>query len=356
MIREIFGTKPLHELPRSRRTVNFYAFYRKNLFRGRILLLPILFVTMMCRFLRMVGSTTTKIVREILQPEASRTKRQKSHASFAVALRKIHRMKAPGLLEAMRMRAAFDPAYCGAPPTWSFGMRVEDPPELERDMDFLQMREWERGPLRELAATNRRHVEQLQQRVRKFDFDVLGGVDSEMERRLGERAVTIAYMTNREGMRSLFCAEQWLESELPRLESPETRIPVSRLALFLAWCSRGFRRHPVARFLRTKIAHRHVSWRGRRNLRRAYRLDLDGARGVVQAWLSLPEGTSPTERARELAERFFRAHGEVSRELVALRAVQTLTVLDVRNYREAVFQLGGFADEGEDPEQATALP
>ena len=46
----------------------------------------------------------------------------------------------------------------------------------------------------------------------------------------------------------------------------------------------------------------------------------------------------------------------MSRELVALRAVQTLTVLDVRNYREAVFQLGGFADEGEDPEQATALP
>ena len=46
----------------------------------------------------------------------------------------------------------------------------------------------------------------------------------------------------------------------------------------------------------------------------------------------------------------------MSRELVALRTVQTLSVLDVRNYRDAVFHLGGFEAEGEDPELATALP
>jgi len=356
MIREIFGTKPLHELPRSKRTVNFFAFYQRRLSRGRILLLPALFAMLMVRFVLMVCSTTTKIVREILRPESSKVRRQRSHASFAVALRKIHRMKAPGLLEAMQMRTAFDPAYCGAPPTWSFGKGVEDPPELERDMDFLQMREREREALRALAAINRRHVEQLHRMVRRFDFDVLAGVDSETERRLGERAVTIAYMANREGMRSLFRAERWLESELPRLESPQTRIPVSRLALFVSWCRRGFRRHPTDIFIRTRIPQRRVSRRGRRNLRRAYRRDLDGARGVVEAWLSLPVGVSPGERARDLALRFFRAHGEVSRELVALRAVQTLSVLDIRNYREAVFQLGGFEDDGEDPGLAAALP
>ena len=46
----------------------------------------------------------------------------------------------------------------------------------------------------------------------------------------------------------------------------------------------------------------------------------------------------------------------MSRELAALRAVQSLSVLDVRNYRELVFHLGGFADEGENPEHATSLP
>lgn len=356
MIREIFGTKPLHELPRSRRTLNFFVFYQKRLSGGRVLLLPILFAMMMFRFMRMIGSTTTRIVREILRPETTKTTRKKSHASFAVALRKIHRMKAPGLLEAMQMRVAFDPAYCGAPPTWSFGKLVEDPPELERDMDFLHMRERERETLRELADANRRHVEQLRQMVRRLDFDVLATVGSEMERRLGERAVTIAYMTNREGMRSLFRAQEWLEQELPRIESRETHIPVSRLGLFFSWCARGFRAHPVDHFIRTRIPQRRGSRRGRRNLRRAYRVDLDGARSIVQAWLALPEDTLPSAHARQLALEFFRAHGEVSRELVALRAVQTLSVLDIRNYREAVFQLGGFEADGEDAAQATALP
>jgi hypothetical protein len=356
MIREIFGTKPLHELPRSQRTVNFFVFYRQKLSRGRVLLLPFLFVVMMFRFVKMILAKTTSIVREILQPEISQAKREKSHAAFAVALRKIHRMKAPGLLEAMRMRSAFDPAYCGAPPTWSFGMKVEDPPELERDMDFLQMRAREREGMRELAATNRRRVEELRRMVRGLDFDVPAAVESEMERRFGERAVTIAYMTDREGMRSLFRAEQWLERELPMLESPQTRIAAAWLATFLAWCRRGFRSHPVNRLIRTHVGDRHVSWRGRRNLRRAYLHDLDGARTIVHTWLSLPPGAAPSDHARNLVRKFFRAHGEVSRELVALRAVQTLSVLDVRNYREAVFRLGGFEQEGEDPELASAVP
>jgi hypothetical protein len=51
------------------------------------------------------------------------------------------------------------------------------------------------------------------------------------------------------------------------------------------------------------------------------------------------------------------AHGdEVRRELTALRAVQTLSVLDVRNYRALVFGLGGYADDGEDIRLAEQLP
>ena len=107
-------------------------------------------------------------------------------------------MKAPGLLEAMQMRTAFDPVYGGAPPTWSFGLRVEDPPELERDMDFLMMRERDRHAMRDLAATNRARVERLHRMVRRLDFEVMATVESEMERRLGERAVTIAYSPSKQ--------------------------------------------------------------------------------------------------------------------------------------------------------------
>ena len=41
---------------------------------------------------------------------------------------------------------------------------------------------------------------------------------------------------------------------------------------------------------------------------------------------------------------------------MALRAVQSLSVLDVHNYRRIVFELGGFARDGEDPAEGERLP
>ena len=105
-----------------------------------------------------------------------------------------------------------------------------------------------------------------------------------------------------------------------------------------------------------ELADREVSARGRRRFKRAWLRDDGSTRSIVASWLELPAGVTPTERARELAVQVFRANGEVSRELVALRAVQSLSVLDVRNYRDLVFQLGGYAEDGEDPEISKALP
>ena len=44
------------------------------------------------------------------------------------------------------------------------------------------------------------------------------------------------------------------------------------------------------------------------------------------------------------------------RDVLALRAVQSLAVLDVRNYRDLVFQLGDYSADGEDPQLGRALP
>ena len=50
-------------------------------------------------------------------------------------------------------------------------------------------------------------------------------------------------------------------------------------------------------------------------------------------------------------------HGPaVRRDVLALRAVQSLAVLDVRNYRDLVFRIGEFEADGEDPELGRALP
>ena len=59
---------------------------------------------------------------------------------------------------------------------------------------------------------------------------------------------------------------------------------------------------------------------------------------------------------RELVARFEVEADDTLRDLVVLRRVQSLTVLDVRNYRDIVFRLGRNAEDGEDPGLATALP
>lgn len=348
MIREIFGTRPLHQMPRSKRSINFYRSYLNLLSRGRVLLAPLFFLGVIWWSLRSVVQKTLAVVREILRPQEVGEQRESGRAPFRVALRKIHRMKAPGLLEAMHMRACFDPAYCGAPPSWSFGQQMEEEPEVERDMDFLQLRERERVEIREIAATNRQRVERLHDLVR--DVLLFDEKHDEMQRRLGERAVTIAYMTDRNGMRSLLRAERWLERELPRLEARDFYLPGSAWRSLCCWVQRGFKRHPVRRLIVERLGERRISRRGRRNLRRAWLWDEGETRAIVAAWLELPVGESPLQRASQLARDFYRASGEVSRELIALRAVQTLSVLDVRNYRDLIFQLGGYAAEGEDPE------
>lgn len=124
MVREIFGTRPVHHLPQQDRSFNPLRFYERRLSRGRVLLAPLLLAL---RFLRSFGwlvGRVRRIVREVLDPELAMQRREIGQAPFAVAQRKIHRMKAPGLLEAIRLRLELDPVYAGAPAGWSGGSAV----------------------------------------------------------------------------------------------------------------------------------------------------------------------------------------------------------------------------------------
>jgi hypothetical protein len=206
-----------------------------------------------------------------------------------------------------------------------------------------------------IAADNCRRVEQLHDLVR--DLHIFEGIfDDETDRKLAERAVTIAYITDRDNLRSLFQAERWIDRELARFDSPDVKIKVSWAQSCRAWLRRGCKAHPVRRLLETKLADRVLSKRGRRNFENAWSLDIGNTRSIVGAWQSLPNGVAPSERATQLAVAIYRTNGEVSRELVALRAVQSLSVLDVRNYRDLVFRLGGYEEDGEDPAVSQALP
>jgi hypothetical protein len=244
------------------------------------------------------------------------------------------------------MRAGFFPGYVGVPATWSDDRQFAADPELERDLDFLRVPERDRAGLRALAEATRAHAVRWHARVRELPGFAGHG---EPQSRLAERAVTIAYVTDLHGARTLLHAQEWWQD----FQARPPRAPARAVLAFWHWLRRGGAPHPADAWLARHglTADRRV----RALLRRAWRAG-GVARRTIAAWQALPAGTAPHDAGLALLHEVWRAPGAVTRELSALRAVQSLSVLDVRNYRELVFRVGDYAADGEDPALATALP
>ncbi len=350
MVREIFGTRPVHNLPKHERSFNPMRFYRRRLSHGRVLLAPLL---LLWRFLRSVGwlvGRVRQIVREVFDPELAMQRREIGEAPFAVALRKIHRMKAPGLLEAIRMRLAVDPVYAGAPVGWSQGEPFADESPVERDLLFLHLREREAVRLRDAAVAVRAQIAGLHAALAWLPS--LGeGADADACA-AGEFAVSCAWVADQHDARTLLFAERWRTDVLPRLQREGERP---------SWASRAWRIvrsaftvHPVDRWL-----ERHgqgLTGDAIAAVHSAYAQDLHGTRSLLDAWRRLPAGASPAEHAIATLRAAYRQGGAVRRDVMALRAVQSLAVLDIRNYRDLVFALGDYGSDGEDAALGGALP
>ena len=111
--------------------------------------------------------------------------------------------------------------------------------------------------------------------------------------------------------------------------------------------------HPVDRFCARFSSDLPVALRI--HLRRAFRTDA-AVRGRIEAWLALAPGAAPHAVAIARLATIAREGAALRTELGVLRAVQSLSILDVRNYRDLVFDLGCYAQDGEDPALATSLP
>lgn len=353
MVREIFGMRPYDRLPRSQRSLNLYALYMARLSNGRVLLLPVLVWWWALRGLGRLVRKVVDIARELMAKELATRRELSGRASFAVARRKIARMKAPGALELVRLRVAFDPAYCGVPASWSRGEGQREPVELERDLAFLEASEPVRAECRAAARANRRLVERWHQIAR--ELPPMDAGEDAVARSFGEQAVTVAHMTDRMGLRTLFHAEERMAEILWRYADPDLRVTAPWvLRVADRWARGGI--EPVDQWLTRTGLMRTVTAHARRNLRCAYLARRDGVRELVDAWLALPDKRAPRQHALQLAGRFHAECQEVVRELTAVRAVHSLALLDLRNYHDLVFRLGAYAEDGEDPRAAAALP
>ena len=86
----------------------------------------------------------------------------------------------------------------------------------------------------------------------------------------------------------------------------------------------------------------------RRAVWRAVAHDVGGLRRALRASAQLGPDGARAKGAARLAE-LLRHPGRISEQLVTLRAVQTLALVDLLNYREHVFRLGAYAELGDAP-------
>jgi hypothetical protein len=304
------------------------------------------------RFLRSFGwlvGRVRRIVREVLDPELAMQRREIGQAPFAVAQRKIHRMKAPGLLEAIRLRLELDPVYAGAPAGWSRGgavrrrARVRTRPAVPAPARARRHRRCATRP-----ALVRQQIEALHAALAGLPDLATGptSVDRARGRRTGRRLC----VDRRPGRRAHAAVRGALAQRGARRTGGAAGAAVvgSEALAVAAW---GFVLHPVDRWL-ARTARR-SDRAGGCGVAGGLAPRLGGTRELLTAWAAScrPGPRRRRRRSPPCARRSARGLA-MRRDLMALRAVQSLAVLDIRNYRDLVFRLGDYGGEGESADAA----
>ena len=362
-VRRAFRSFPLHELPLAARTINLYALYEAHLAGGRIALLPFTLVRVLGWAVVQGIRANYRVVREILHPQVDRQQIVPSDTYWA-ALRKIHRMRKPVFMGSLWLRARFDVEYLGLPlPTAPPGIAALS--LMDTDLDFIGATRQDRIIAEQVR---RQHQERLEWILRWLDrfgwtFEELPAYLARefpfLANRGGEalRALVAACILDHNDIATLALSIGGLKrvfahaadsSEDPKVIAsglPEPVVNLRRLWHPVHRCKR-----PVADLFELPCFPVYNSAQQRRILRYLRR-----HRRVVRGWIKVVLGQGASDpwatvnaRMRDVILRT----DLWSDQILVLRAVQSLTMLDLQHNCELVWNLGGYTR----PEPGDAEP
>lgn len=359
MVRDIFGTRPYHLLPRNQRVLNPYSVYQRYLSGARFIFLPLLLAWAVLRVVASITREVFRLVRDILGHGEAAGPGPSREANFDVAVRKINRMRKPYFMEALRLRAAVDIEYLGLRlPGFE---REEGGPSYQDDLDFIGALESERKPIEARRAAALRDLRRFRALLAER-----GWIGSGMELLLKEldptgallkkrgevlRALVTAYVTDHRSLRSVVTCSEEARRFVEQAGQREQK---------LGGVIRGLARDAGALIL--------PGARRRRRLLLEYigkASELGGvAPAAVRKALREFQAASPeTERAVTLAiqrlnarqvgddlvvdvlQEVAREHPLWTRKVILVRTLQALTVLDIRGYRDMIYSVGGYGDD-----------
>lgn len=345
-IRRVFRTYPFHRLPREERIFNPLSLYQRHMAGGRVLWLPVKMVWWTAVAVFLVVRQIWRFVREVLHPSVGDLSGLEEADPFAVAVRKIHRMRRPLFVECMRMRAQFDPEYLGVLlPGCPNRLRGATEAAIEEDLDRIEAEPAMKERYRQMAAKRRRQMLEFRAwlsrlHLAEFSAEAL-------------RAMAIAYSIDYKRARTHLTATRLLERAFDdALAATSRRWSLANLpewSLRAAWCRLRWRRRLIKLFQQPAFLRYTLEQQARcRRLVYCRRGDLLRALGELTG---RGRPLDPVEQARRVFSGVGADPAPWSRQLVVLRAVQTMSVLDMKTYCDLVFELGEY-DEGENGSRA----
>jgi len=329
-LRRVFRTYPFYRWPKGQRTFNPLAIHSRYLAGGRVLLLPLRTLWWAAKLTVWAGRMLWGVVRDVLNPTVGALDVVAEPDPLAVAVRKIHRMRKPVFLECLRMRARFDPEYLGIslPGSNADGQRATSMP-IDEDLARIDADPGVWREFRGLASQRRRQMLEFRQ--------LLAQLAPAGQSRESLRAMALAYTVDYCGVRTTWEATRRLKRAFHEVLENSAAAGRSLPAFWSRW------RHGK-RFDRlfTQPAFRGYDARQQDTCRRL----LFHRRGsLLRALQNLTRhdiAKDPLEEARRVLLAVARDPTTWTRQLVVLRAVQTLSVLDLETYCDLVAELGEY--------------
>lgn len=359
-VRRAFRSFPLHELPLARRTINPFLFYETYLSRGRIIFLPFV---MLGAVVRMLGGSVRgvyRVVREILHPRVDLV-REIPPDTYLAAQRKIHRMRKPHFMGSLWLRARFDVEYLGLPlPTAPSAIAAE--PLIENDLDFIGASWQDRIIAEQIHRGHQRRLHWIGKWLKQFGwtFDTMPQYLAReipyLTNRGGEalRALVTACVLDHDDIATLAFSIEGLKRVMARGADPSlsvkalpTGLPDPIVNLRKLW-------HPVTRLRRPRSDLFDLPcFPSYDQAQRARILSyLHRHRRAVRGWIYVvlgQGGDDPWGVVRDRMREVLLRTDLWSDQVLVLRAVQTLTMLDVQLNCDLVRTLGGYTREGPEP-------
>lgn len=337
LIRRIFGTFPLHDRPKDQRVVNLFTFYSSWFSGGRALLIPLSLMGELFKFVMKLFVWVASSVQEIRKPKLRKGNKDAAKAHFNSAVRKIMRIRGPVVLASLRLRMMVDPEFLGVPLPGQNRTSIEDS-QIDVDLEFLRLNpafqlEVERERERCVADMRRlRHLldggllEQAAAAVNlpKDAFDSAEHL----------RAATISYVGDLNGVRVRLSCVDILEQVF---EDASKRPPLPGGVLPRWLLKRKFNRYWAEHGTDEK-SKRKRAWRAVLN-------NVWQCKDALLLWANDAE-TAREDGVKRMGELMLHPR-RLSEQLVSVRTIQSLAVLDVLNYREHVYNVGRYSEMGD---------